>query len=174
MSLYRNTGDRLRAIELTDSFLAAVTPDPITIGKDWVQASGFIIGTHNYDAVAGPDLKVSDDGLSIETLRAGRYFVSVNFQLASASGDGWFEGAVEPNGLSLAEWPTDLEQGHDGRYVPAAVLGWDDVEPGMQVGYTPPSLRAGATIGGWARFGSADGTETCDAHVILYATRLTT
>jgi hypothetical protein len=166
---------RLDEIDLHDSFIVAVQDAPQTIGKTFEKLIGFSLGPQNFDTTKGPDLHVCEDLDGIDVLRDGKYSLALNCQLSNPTGDGYFEPAVEPNGLSLSEdlWPTDIVQGHIGKYLPAAIFGWAEVNVGSDATYVAPKLNAGALVTGWARFGSASGTETIDVTAILYATRIT-
>lgn len=154
-----------------DSYLVAVAGETLTVGKDWVQITGLMEGPQNFDVRTGRDVEINADGDAIDVLMKGRYYLYLNCQFTAATGDGYFEGAVEPNGLSLASWPTDLVQGHDGRNLSAATIDWDDANPGFQIGYQSPQLSVGATITAWARYASASGSETVDIAALVYITK---
>lgn len=178
MARARSPLDRIKSLEDAlphDSFIVAVQTDAQTIGKTWERLTGFEVGPQNFDSTKGPDLRLREDLDGLDVVRGGRLAMSVNCQLSNPTGDGWFEPAVEPNGLDLSSelWPGDIAQGHVGVYVPEAIFAWDDCEPGAQAGYTAPQLLAGAVIAAWARFASASGTETIDVRAVLYATRIT-
>lgn len=159
---------------LPDAYLVAIIATPITVGKEWVQLSGFEFAVQNYDVQGGghPALTINDATDGVEVAMKGRYHVHLDSQLSDPTADGYFECAVEMNGMSLVDWPTEMQQGHDTRWINAAASAWDGVQLGQAVGYSTPQINPGATITAWARFGTSSGTATVGVKALLYASMI--
>lgn len=160
-----------------DSFLTALTDTAQTLGNQWTQVTGLMAGPQNYDDACGPNVAINDDGDGIVVNHQGRYFMSLNCQLTTPTADGWFECSVDPNGLALYDWPTELAQGHVGTWIPAAAADYPEIDLGFATSISAQVL-AGGTVTFWMRYltehgGDATPVGTIDVNAVVYMQRIT-
>lgn len=159
------------------SFIVVWNDAPITVGNEWTQITGLVLGSQDYDTEVGPDLVLADGMDSINVFYQGRYRLDIKCQLENPTDDGWFEAALEPNGLSLLIWPSDITNGHNGTWVPATAASLPNVNLGFEFSMNA-QLGPGSQISGWIRYLTEHGSDatpsgTIDVSTILSVMRLT-
>lgn len=155
-----------------DSFITVSNTASITVANQWTLVTNLTLGPQNYDLTNGADMALAQTMDSIDVFHQGRYRLDIRCQLSNPTADGWFESAIEPNGLTLSIWPSDLINGHNGTWIPMAAAGFTGVSLGF--GFSMTTLLApGSQVSGWIRYLTSTGVATIDVQTILSIMKVT-